>query len=72
MENREASFDNKFTSVFGFPSERAVTKVKDFLTEPTKEFIAESPFLVMATSSRDGECDASPKGGKPRLREGPG
>ena len=58
-------FDNKFTSVFGFPSERAVTKVKDFLTEPTKEFIAESPFLVMATSSRDGECDASPKGGKP-------
>ena len=65
MENREAAFDNKFTSVFGFPSERAVTKVKDFLTEPIKEFIAESPFLVMATSSGDGECDASPKGGKP-------
>ena len=65
MENCEADLENRFTSVFGFPSERATAKVKDTLTEPIKQFISESPFLVMATSSRDGDCDASPKGGKP-------
>ena len=65
MEICEGASDNRFTQAFGFPSERAVTKVKDFLTEPVRAFIAESPFLVMATSSRDGHCDASPKGGKP-------
>ncbi len=65
LENCEATFDNKFTKTFGFPTERAMTKVKDSLSAPVKQFIAESPFLVMATSSRDGKCDASPKGGKP-------
>ena len=65
MEKGEADFENKFTSTFGFPSDRAMTKVKDTLSEPIKQFIAESPFLVMATSDKDGKCDASPKGGKP-------
>ena len=65
MESSEANYENRFTSAFGFPSERAMTKVKDSLTEPIKAFIAESPFLVMATSDRSGNCDASPKGGKP-------
>ena len=65
MEKSEADLTNRFTSTFGFPSDRAVTKVKDTLSEPVKRFISESPFLVMATSDRDGRCDASPKGGKP-------
>ena len=65
MQDCEAELDNRFTSVFGFPSERATGKVKDTLSEQIKEFIAESPFLVMATSDRDGNCDASPKGGIP-------
>ncbi len=30
-----------------------------------QEFISSSPFVVMATSNADGDCDASPKGGKP-------
>jgi PPOX class probable FMN-dependent enzyme len=65
MGTCEADFTNRFTSTFGFPTERAMTKVKDTLSEAIKQFIAESPFLVMATSSPDGGCDASPKGGKP-------
>ena len=65
MEKCEADFDNKFTSAFGFPNERGMNKVKDSMSEPIKQFISESPFLVMATSSPDGTCDASPKGGKP-------
>jgi uncharacterized protein len=65
MEECQAVFDNRFTQVFGVPLERIQTKVKDFLPEPVKAFIAESPFLVMSTSDRQGRCDASPKGGEP-------
>jgi predicted pyridoxine 5'-phosphate oxidase superfamily flavin-nucleotide-binding protein len=30
-----------------------------------QDFIRQSPFMVMATSNASGQCDASPKGGKP-------
>ncbi len=65
MENGNTAFDNRFTRAFGFPLERIAAKIKSHLSEPIKAFIAESPFLVMATSAPDGRCDASPKGGKP-------
>jgi PPOX class probable FMN-dependent enzyme len=65
MEECEVAFDNRFTRAFGVPLERIRTKVKAYLPEPIKAFIAESPFLVMSTSDRQGRCDASPKGGKP-------
>ncbi len=61
----EETFDNQFTQQFGFPKERAATKMKPYLMDNVKEFIQQSPFLVMATSGADGSCDASPKGGKP-------
>lgn len=65
MESCDATFDNRFTRAFGFPVEKIRTKVRDYLPEPIKAFISESPFLVMSTCSPDGRCDASPKGGKP-------
>ena len=68
----ETKFDNRFTREFGFPKGRAATKVVDFLEDKTREFIRQSPFMVMATSSADGTCDASPKGGKPGLGEDSG
>ncbi len=61
----ETDFDNRFTRSFGFPAEKIQVKVKDYLPDNVKAFISESPFLVMATCSSDGRCDASPKGGKP-------
>src|SRR5436190_1398945 len=65
MEVCEADFDNRFTQQFGMPAERIQKKISDFLPELIKAYIAESPFLVMATSDSEGRCDASPKGGKP-------
>jgi hypothetical protein len=65
MDQCEVAFDNRFTRTFGVPLERIRTKVKDYLPEHIKAFIAESPFLVMATSDPQGHCDASPKGGHP-------
>lgn len=61
----EEAFDNQFTQQFGFPKERAATKISASLKDNVKDFIGQSPFLVMATSGADGSCDASPKGGKP-------
>src|SRR5688572_19665768 len=57
--------ENRFSKVFGAPKERTVAKVKDAMSQVVMDFIARSPYLVMATSDRDGNCDASPKGGKP-------
>src|SRR5581483_9622984 len=64
-ELRDPAFDNRFTRSFGFPIEKIQMKVTDYLPERIKAFIRQSPFIVMATSSSDGRCDASPKGGKP-------
>ena len=61
----ETRFDNRFTKEFGFPKGRSTTKVSETLDERERDFISQSPFLVMATSGLDGSCDASPKGGRP-------
>ena len=61
----DPAFDNRFTQAFGFPLDRIATKVKDYLPDPIKQFIRESPFCVMATADPEGHCDASPKGGRP-------
>ncbi len=43
----------------------AVDKVKDHLETYVRAFIENAPFAVMASSDAEGNCDASPKGGKP-------
>ena len=49
----------------GEPSPGARSKVRDHMIERIQEFILKAPFAVLATSNADGDCDASPKGGKP-------
>ena len=51
--------------LYGHPGERAVAKEQARLDEPTRAFIAHSPFLVMGTAGADGRCDVSPKGDAP-------
>ncbi len=51
--------------IYGEPMERAVKKQLPRLEKHSRAFIALSPFLVMATTSPDGRCDASPKGDQP-------
>lgn len=43
----------------------AATKVKDYMKPEVQAFIRHAPFVVMASCSADGDCDASPKGGTP-------
>ncbi len=56
---------NRYQESFGLPSERARTKVVDYLDEFVQNFIRQAPFAVMASADGDGNCDASPKGGTP-------
>lgn len=47
------------------PERPAVEKAIDHLDEHCRDFIARSPFFVLASSDARGRCDASPKGGPP-------
>jgi len=55
----------KYQDKFGYPAERIRGKVKPTMAAWIQEFIRHSPFCVLATSNAVGDCDASPKGGKP-------
>jgi uncharacterized protein len=51
--------------IYGDPMERAVKKQLTRLDRHCRNFIALSPFLVIASSDPAGRCDASPKGDMP-------
>ncbi|MDX6374889.1 MAG: uncharacterized protein QOD98_3877 [Nocardioidaceae bacterium] len=53
---------DQLVSLLGTPGERAASKSRTALLEVDREWLASSPFCVMATSDADGSCDASPKG----------
>jgi hypothetical protein len=65
MATTDTAPANRFQDTLGLPSERARTKVKNTMSEEIQDFIQQAPFAVMATSNANGQCDASPKGGKP-------
>ncbi|HEY1591049.1 MAG TPA: MSMEG_1061 family FMN-dependent PPOX-type flavoprotein [Solirubrobacteraceae bacterium] len=47
------------------PPQRAWDKEQPSIDEGCAEFIAASPFAVLATADGEGRCDASPRGGPP-------
>lgn len=57
--------ENKYQEKFGYPAERTKGKVRATMMPWIQDFIRHAPFCVMATSNASGDCDASPKGGKP-------
>jgi PPOX class probable FMN-dependent enzyme len=57
--------EHELRAILGTPSVRAVKKVQSSLDAHTRAFIAQSPFLLMATSDDRGRCDVSPKGDAP-------
>jgi len=57
--------ENKYQEKFGYPKESTKGKVRPYMAQWIQDFIRHSPFCVMATSNAAGDCDASPKGGRP-------
>ena len=53
---------DELTDLIGVPSELVVKKQLSELDGHMRSFIAESPFLLLGTVSRNGCCDVSPRG----------
>jgi len=51
--------------LYATPQPRAIKKQIAFLDDHCRRFIALSPFLILATSDREYNTDASPRGGEP-------
>ncbi len=62
MAYAEIGSIQELRDLLGVPMERAVTKERTRLHAVDREWLAASPFCVLATCDADGNCDASPKG----------
>jgi uncharacterized protein len=51
--------------LLGEPAEVVRAKLTDRLNDLTRQFVARSPFVLLATSAPDGTCDVSPRGDPP-------
>ncbi|MEE6257885.1 pyridoxamine 5'-phosphate oxidase family protein [Plantactinospora sonchi] len=58
----EITSEVELRELLGAPMPRAVTKERVRLHEVDREWLANSPFCLVATSGADGSCDVSPKG----------
>lgn len=59
---REITTDAELTALVGEPIQRVKEKVRPALHALDREWLAASPFCLVATSDADGRCDVSPKG----------
>jgi PPOX class probable FMN-dependent enzyme len=53
---------DELVGLVGEPGERAANKARPALHELDRDWLAASPFCLVATSASDGTCDVSPKG----------
>ena len=66
-----SSFDHivndeaELRQLLGVPGSRSILKERSNIDAHVRAFIAQSPFLLLATSGVDGTCDVSPKGDAP-------
>ena len=58
----EISSAAELRELIGEPSAHAAHKTRDRLHELDRQWLARSPFCLMATSDAQGRCDVSPKG----------
>jgi len=56
------STDAELTALLGEPTDAVRDKVRTSLLEIDRQWLAATPFCIVATSAPDGSCDASPKG----------
>jgi uncharacterized protein len=62
MAYAELGSITELRDLLGGPTGRAVTKERTRLHAVDREWLAISPFCILATCDADGNCDASPKG----------
>ncbi|MEV0425323.1 pyridoxamine 5'-phosphate oxidase family protein [Micromonospora sp. NPDC050495] len=65
MPTQEISGPEELREVLGAPMPRALAKERTALHARDREWLAASPFCLVATAGADGSCDVSPKGDPP-------
>ncbi|WBB84325.1 pyridoxamine 5'-phosphate oxidase family protein [Micromonospora sp. WMMC264] len=65
MTTREITSEAELRELIGTPMPRAAAKDRRTLHERDREWLAASPFCLIATAGADGSCDVSPKGDPP-------
>ena len=63
-ENHWVTTHEELAQLYARPAERVINKVRDHVDALGHAFISASPFVLMATGSKQG-FDCSPKGDKP-------
>ncbi|TJZ43604.1 pyridoxamine 5'-phosphate oxidase family protein [Streptomyces piniterrae] len=58
----EISSEAELRELIGEPNAHAAHKTRDRLHDLDRQWLARSPFCLIATSDADGRCDVSPKG----------
>ncbi|MEU4642612.1 pyridoxamine 5'-phosphate oxidase family protein [Micromonospora sp. NPDC023814] len=58
----EITSHEELRELLGAPMPRALTKERPVLHERDRQWLAASPFCLVATAGADGSCDVSPKG----------
>lgn len=61
--------EDQLRELYGFPSGRAKHKTLTKLDKHAISFIEKSPFMMLGTTNKAGQMDASPRGGKPGFIE---
>lgn len=56
---------DELTALVGEPGELVIRKQLSELDKHSQSFIAQSPFVLIGTYSREGQCDVSPRGDSP-------
>ena len=62
---RYVTTPDELTAVIGTPGPLSLKKELNSLDEHMRRFIAHSPFVVISTCDKEGNCDASPRGDGP-------
>jgi uncharacterized protein len=61
----EITTEAQLRELLGEPARAALDKERDALHDLDRQWLAHSPFCLVATSDADGRCDVSPKGDPP-------
>ncbi len=59
------SGEEELRKLYGWPKGRAGIKILNALEKHSLNFIQNSPFLIISTYGKNGQADASPRGGHP-------
>ncbi|HWJ11986.1 MAG TPA: MSMEG_1061 family FMN-dependent PPOX-type flavoprotein [Nocardioides sp.] len=59
---RDIADETALAELLGEPTAAARGKERDALTDVDRDWLASSPFCMLATADADGRCDVSPKG----------